>query len=146
MALGSRLTNAASAAPLPTATSFTSIGSRNDEVVFPQPYASTLAAARTVMVQSICPLRVVDHGLLLADAVAYRLVLDALSHEGPADPARLNSLTCLGLTFPGIDIGAATGFARPLVALARGLLDRSTWATSEPSLPRYATPYGQAAR
>jgi triacylglycerol lipase len=142
MAMGSHLTTAASNAPLPGSTSFTSIGSRDDEVVFPQPYASTLAGARTIMLQDVCPVRLVDHGLLLSDAVAYRLVLDALTHDGPASTARISPLVCLQTTMPGTDPVGSAQFANTLVALSVGLLNATRWIDAEPALPPYAAPYG----
>jgi len=142
LAIGSHLTNAATNAPLPTTTSFTSIGSRGDEVVFPQPYASTLEGATTIMVQDVCPGRVVDHGLLLSDAVAYALVLDALTHDGPASTSRISPLICTQTTLPGTDPVASAQFAATVVALSVGLLNATQWVDSEPPLPAYAAPYG----
>jgi len=141
MRMGSHVTNAASNAPVPTSTSFTSIGSLDDEVVFPQPVASHLAGARNVMVQDLCPGRVVDHGLLLSDAVTYRLVLDALAHDGPADPARIPPDVCNEQTMPGVDPLGAALFAPTVVSLGVGLLNAGEWTTSEAQVPAYAAPY-----
>ncbi len=142
MAIGSHVTNAASNAPLPSAPSFTSIASRDDEIVYPQPYASTVDGGTTIMVQNVCPLRIVDHGLMLADAVVYRLVLDALNHDGPASARRIPSTTCLETTMPGIDPIGAVGFAKTLTALSVGLLNATEYVDHEPALPAYAEPYG----
>lgn len=143
MAMGSHVTNAASTAPLPTGPSFTSIGTTHtDEAVYPQPYVSTLAGAKTIMVQDICPNRVVDHGLLLSDAVAYSLVLDALTHAGPADPTRINPLTCGQTSMPGTDPVKSAQFANTVVSLSLDLINATAWVNSEPPLPAYAAPYG----
>ncbi|MDQ1660385.1 MAG: triacylglycerol lipase [Blastococcus sp.] len=141
MRRGSLVTNAATNAPLPTTTSFTSIGSRTDEVVFPQPDVSSFPGARAILVQDVCPGRAADHGSLLSDAVAYQLVLDALTHAGPARPARINRATCLQATMPGVDPLAATGFANTIVALSVGLLNAPTYVDHEPPVPAYAAPY-----
>jgi hypothetical protein len=45
-------------------------------------------------VQEICPGREVDHGHIQFDAVAVALVLDALSHAGPARASRIPTATC----------------------------------------------------
>ena len=142
MSMGSHVTNAASNAPVPTGPAFTSIGSRTDEVVFPQPYVSTFYGATTIMVQDVCPTRVVDHGLLLSDAIAYRLVIDALTHDGPASSARVSPLSCSETTLPGTDPVASAGFANTLVALSVDLLNATEWINAEPPLPAYAEPYG----
>jgi pimeloyl-ACP methyl ester carboxylesterase len=142
MAIGSHLTNAASNAPLPSGPSFTSIASRDDEIVYPQPYASTIDGGTTIIVQSVCPLRIVDHALMLVDAVVYRLVLDALSHDGPANTRRIPGTACLGTTMPGTDPVGAIGFANTLTALSVGLLNAPEYVDHEPALPAYAEPYG----
>ncbi|MDK9499270.1 hypothetical protein QEZ40_004687 [Streptomyces katrae] len=53
--------------------------SRSDELVLPF----------TTAPQDVCPGRVVTHGGLLSDALTHRLVIDALTHTGPAAPDRL---------------------------------------------------------
>lgn len=78
-------------APLPDTTSFTSISIWFDEILFPQPLASTLPGATNIQLQRICPLRVVDHVRMAADVVAYDLVIDALTHNGRAYPAWISS-------------------------------------------------------
>jgi triacylglycerol lipase len=109
MAMCSYLTTAATTAPLPTTTSFTSIGSLQDEVVFPQPQASYLDGAANIMLQTVCPSHVADHGSQLSDAVGYALVMDALTHDGPANPARVNPAVCLQSSMPGVDPSARPG-------------------------------------
>jgi triacylglycerol lipase len=135
---GSDFVNALNKAPYPPHVAHTSIGTLQDEIVFPQPEASTLGRGSTVMVQDLCPGRVVDHGLLLADAVAYRLVLDALRHRGPARPARVDRAVCSQTTLPGTDLSASLGFAQTIVALSLGLLNVTRWLAAEPPVPAYA--------
>ena len=144
MARGSLVTRAATRAPLPRTPSFTSIGSLTDEVVFPQPAVSALPGARHVMVQDVCPVRVVDHGLLLADSVGYALVIDALRHRGPASPARVPRSTCASVTMPGVDPMGSVSFARTLVELSLGLLDLRRYTRAEAPLPPYATRWARA--
>ena len=93
------------------------------------------------MVQDVCPGHAADHGSLLSDAVAYALVLDALTHSGPASPARVAGTTCLQTTMPGVDPLGATGFANTLVALSVGLLDATAYVDHEPPVPADAAPY-----
>ena len=41
-----------------------------------------------------------DHGAILRDAVTYRLVMDALTHAGPAKARRLAADVCAQTTMP----------------------------------------------
>jgi predicted alpha/beta hydrolase family esterase len=142
MRTNSLVTQAFQHAPLPPGPAFTSIASRNDEVVSPQPAASALPGGRTVLIQDICPGRVADHGLLLSDAVAYRLVLDALSHPGPADPARIDRSVCREAMLPDLDATGVPQFSNTLMALTSELVNAADWVTAEQPLPAYAAPFG----
>ncbi|GAB3565111.1 alpha/beta fold hydrolase [Amycolatopsis endophytica] len=54
--------------------------------------------------QEVCPAHVADHLTTgTSDGVAYALALDAITHDGPADPARLPADVCARLLMPGID-------------------------------------------
>lgn len=88
--------------PLPDGPSFTTISTRFDELIFPQPQASTLPGASNIVLQDLCPGRLVDHFTILGDAVTYELVLDAMAHDGPADPDRLPADVCSELFMPGV--------------------------------------------
>jgi len=127
--------------PLQQGAAITSIGSQFDEIVFPQPLASTLPGASNIQLQNICPLRTTEHGLMLADAVGYALVLDALRHDGGAVASRISPLLCLQQTLPGADMTAAASFLPTITALALGLTDVRMFIPSEPPLPAYAAPY-----
>lgn len=89
IAQGSRLVAAMNRDPLPPGPGYTSIATAFDEVITPQPQASTLPGGRTILLQDLCPGRPVEHFTILGDALALRLALDAFAHPGPADPARL---------------------------------------------------------
>ncbi|MEU5974641.1 alpha/beta fold hydrolase [Streptomyces sp. NPDC047315] len=86
---------------------YTSIYSRGDAVV--QPFTTAIQEGATnIAVQDICPGRVVGHIGLLFDSVTFRLVEDALTHTGPANPARLPFGTCLDVNMPGVTPAEAT--------------------------------------
>ena len=140
--VGSQHTAALVNAPLQKGAAITSISSQLDEIVFPQPLASMLPGASNIVLQSICPLRTTEHGLMLADAVGYALVLDALRHDGGAVAARIPRALCLQQTLPGADMTAAAQFLPTITALALGLTDVTMFVPSEPPLPPYAAPYG----
>lgn len=122
---------------------YTSVYSRTDPVLLLSPLpgiaTSDLAGASNIGVQDICPLRIVDHAQSLSDAVIYAVVIDALTHSGPADPARIDRSVCQQLTMPGVD---------PLQAVA---MDLAWWPTitiksqehqtdKEPPLAAWAVP------
>ena len=100
---GSRFLAALRAAPLPKGVSITSISSKNDALIVPQPAASRRKGIHHVLLQRVCPGREVDHFAALADNVAYRLFLDARSHRGPASAARLPAKVCATQYMPAAD-------------------------------------------
>lgn len=142
LSVGSQHTSALINAPFqPMTAAFTSIGSLLDELVIPQPLASTLPGASNIMVQTVCPLHVTEHALLLVDAVAYALVLDALTHKGGAVASRISPLVCLQLFMPETDLLAAEGLVGSAIGLTTGLVDVTMFVDEEPPLPDYAEPY-----
>lgn len=136
---GSRMVRALRAvAPPPRRTATTSIATRYDEVVRPQPEVNRLAGARSIVLQDVCPNDPVEHNLLLGDPLAYALVLDALTRPGPADPARVPRSVCRQAFIPhGDPVGAAQGL-RSMTRFLTGLLDPRSFVAAEPPLPRYA--------
>jgi triacylglycerol esterase/lipase EstA (alpha/beta hydrolase family) len=91
--------------------SYTEIYSDTDEVVFPNfgPRASSSVHGgggqiTNVAVQSICPNDTSDHlAMGTYDPVGWALALDALTHRGPADPARISRSVCATPLMPGVD-------------------------------------------
>ncbi len=100
---GSRFLAALRAAPLPRGVDITSISSKNDALVTPQPAASRRRGIHHVLLQRLCPGRVVDHFAALADGFAYRLFLDARSHRGPAVARRVPKSACKRQYMPAAD-------------------------------------------
>lgn len=89
---------------------YTVITSSIDDVITPQPSASSLPGGpgrvSTVAVQDVCPNYVADHlGLGGYDAVAWAIAADALTHPGPADPGRIAKPVCETGFMPSIDAG-----------------------------------------
>jgi triacylglycerol lipase len=119
---------------------YTSIYTLTDQFVEPEALTPTsgLAGGRRIAVQDICPGRVVDHMGMLADAVAYALVLDALTHPGEtANPDRIDPTVCSRILMPGVDPLDEVAFDLKLytatipAALQRDQVDR------EPPLASY---------
>jgi hypothetical protein len=121
---------------------------RFDEVVTPNSAAATASSPlrtgdgriRNVQVQEICPLHVADHLALGSyDPVGWALAIDALTHEGPADPARISRAVCGRLFMPGVDpVAFPADYARYLATIAKGLLSGAQ-VTAEPPLRCYVT-------
>jgi pimeloyl-ACP methyl ester carboxylesterase len=120
--------------PKPAGPSFTAIATAFDQRVTPAPQAGLLAGASNVALQDICPGRPVDHFQLLDDAVAYALAIDALTHPGPADPARVSRATCLQTTIPGSDDASAAAIAPIAIANAAARTTHAPFITREPTL------------
>jgi triacylglycerol lipase len=123
---------------LPAGPSYTAIATWNDELVWPQPTASRRSGVTTVMVQSICVGRFVEHVGLLGDAVAYAITLDALTHAGPADPDRIPRSVCRRALLPGIDVTAYLNALPVFVANFAATALTATWVAAEPPLRPYA--------
>jgi triacylglycerol esterase/lipase EstA (alpha/beta hydrolase family) len=92
--------------------SYTVAYTRLDEVVFPNLSDQGSSALhggggeiRNVAIQQVCPLDVSDHlAIGTYDPVAYALAIDAITHPGPADPARLAGTgVCTKLLMPGVN-------------------------------------------
>ncbi|QII02218.1 lipase [Rhodococcoides fascians A21d2] len=138
IATGSKFLTALAARPLPVGPSYTSIFTRFDELIYPQPHASTLAGAANIAVQDICPLRPVEHFNIIGDNVAFHLVLDALEHDGPAVRGRISDNLCFTTAMPNLryDARAAITGLKYLAQVPRHLIDDSV--TAEPELASYA--------
>lgn len=116
---GSKLLRAYAARELYRGPAYTAMSTAYDEIVVPQPEAGRLGGAVNIVLQDVCPVRPVEHGLITADAVAYALALDAIEHAGPADPLRLPAEVCRRALLPGTDwVGLAAELGWTALGLA----------------------------
>ncbi len=91
--------------------SYTEIYSQNDEIVVPnlnEQGSSSVhsggGAIANIAVQQVCPGHVADHLAMGSyDPVGYALALDAITHPGPAEAARINGAVCAEPFQPGVD-------------------------------------------
>jgi hypothetical protein len=106
--------------------SYTEIFTHTDEVVQPNitDAASSSAlhtgagAITNVATQDLCPLDLYEHLTIgTVDPVAYALVMDALTHAGPARPSRVGPSVCLQLYQPGVDPLSAPTYLKALSAV-----------------------------
>lgn len=90
--------------------SYTVITSRLDEVVTPMT-SSFLSTGKgrisNTAIQDICPAATSEHNFVgTIDPVAYALVMDALGHRGPANPARIDRAVCTQPYMPYVEPAA----------------------------------------
>lgn len=139
--LGARTMQALATAPMPRRLAVTSIATELDELIRPQPYASQARGARTILLQDICPGRVVEHGGILGDPVGYALLRDAMAHRGTARAGRVDRAACSEQLLSEADPVGAAGFANTVAAFVTGLANPLLWVGSEPAVPAYARRY-----
>lgn len=137
--VGSQLIDAFVRAPLPAGPPVTSVGTRFDTVVYPQPATNRLTGASSLLVQDICPGHPVEHVSMVTDGAVFRIVVDALAHPGPARRSRISPRVCADLMVPGLD-GAAvlSGGVETMTSSVTGLLDPARFVDREPAVPAYA--------
>jgi triacylglycerol lipase len=124
----------------PGSVSYTSIYSLTDEIiqpVAPVPVAS-IEGAVNVAVQDICPGRYVGHVQSIADATYYAVVMDALTHRGPADPLRVDRHSCSQAFMPHVDPADAAVRTAEVYVTAGVVQSQYEKVPAEPPLRPYA--------
>ena len=118
----------------PDGVSYTSIYSLTDELVQPAaPRAtSALEGATNILMQDVCPGRIVEHVQFAFDAAVFALVMDAFTHPGSdVDPARIDRGVCYQTWFAGVSPQLPNDFANGW--------NGGTLVLAEPPLASYAT-------
>lgn len=123
-----------------------------DEIVEPQQGVLASAFLRdgrgvgvtNVEAQTVCPLQPAGsfygHAGMLFSPLTAALVVDALSHPGPASLGRMDlGAVCETYVAPGLTVGDAIATAGQIVAAAVRLLVYQPRLTMEPELRSYAT-------
>ncbi|MCA1841711.1 MAG: hypothetical protein LC792_00710, partial [Actinobacteria bacterium] len=93
--------------------SYTSVYTRSDQFVWlangPQPWdeSAKINGASNIAIQDICPGRYVEHIQATYDAAVYAVIMDALTHDGPANAGRVDRAACAQAAMPGVDMGTA---------------------------------------
>jgi len=91
--------------------SYTEIYSHQDPIATPASDDSGTSSLHggggritNVALQDICPAHLAEHIKVVSyDAVGYALAIDALTHDGPADPARIDRGVCAEEFHSGVD-------------------------------------------
>jgi hypothetical protein len=128
--------------------SYTSVFTHFDEIVTPNQDAKTGSTAlRTgggrisdVAVQDLCPTDHADHLQLgSSDPVGYALAIDALGHDGPADPSRVPATTCLQQAQPGVNPATGASDAAASYAKVAAQFNSGPILPAEPPLACYVS-------
>jgi hypothetical protein len=113
-----------------TGISYTEIYTHTDEVVQPNNTAANSSSSlhggggmtTNVATQNICHGDIYEHLTVgTIDPTTYALVMDALTHAGPAQPARIGRTSCSKLYQPGVDPANVQNYLQ-ILAGAPGLL------------------------
>jgi hypothetical protein len=73
------------------------------------------------------------------DAVAWALAMDAITHDGPADPARLPASTCTQLLMPGVNPATFATDEATFAATIATAIAAAPQVPAEPPLACYVT-------
>lgn len=117
---GSAFIKALNRAPVPTGPVYTAIGSTSDELIRPlqtgENYFIPGNTGGNILIQDVCPGRIVTHGMAPFDAVAAAIVVRALSAPGHVRPAAIDKRVCGERFGVGVDPQAAPGAIAELYA------------------------------
>nr|WP_246321675.1 hypothetical protein [Nocardioides panzhihuensis] len=126
--------------------SYTNIYTHTDEFVRPSLDSSGTSSLHTgdgritnVAIQDVCPLDVASEHIAVGtyDPVAYALAMDALDHDGPADPDRIVRSVCAELLMPGVEtLQFATEYVNSMTAVTKELVLHNR-TPREPDLKTY---------
>jgi hypothetical protein len=122
-ASGSKLVEAIARYPdeSPGKLGWTTVRSLTDEIVTPTDGpnpTSALRGASNIVIQGVCPGRMVSHIQTGVDSVSYAVLIDAIRHRGPARAKRLPKGVCRHPFAPGLDDVAARAGIQHLYDLA----------------------------
>jgi triacylglycerol esterase/lipase EstA (alpha/beta hydrolase family) len=124
--------------------SYTSVYSRTDQFLqptLPNDGTASLLGGTTIAVQDVCPARAVEHIGMVSDALVYAVVMDALTHPGPAVFGRIDPSVCAAQYMPGVEARDAESDRVGFYQNAPGLLAQHH-TPDEPPLAAYASAGG----
>ena len=126
-------------------TAWTTVRTRDDEVVQPTSGpnpASALRGATNIVIQRVCPGRLVHHIQSGVDSVSYAALIDAVTHRGAASVKRFSSRICNRAFAPHLDEQQTRAGIELLISLAAGRTilgtDGGTLLAAEPPVRAYA--------
>jgi triacylglycerol lipase len=125
--------------------SYTSVYSRTDQFVWladgprdPWTESAKIDGASNIAIQDVCAGRSVEHIQATYDAAVFAVIMDALTHDGPADAGRVDRAVCAQAAMPGVDLGEAQA---KTIEIDRDLmiLTGEHHLKAEPALAAYAS-------
>lgn len=120
---------------------YTEVSSHQDRITTPADVSLRADGGRVtnVSVDDVCPGHVGDHiKVATYDPVGFALVMDGLTHDGPADPARLDRSACGQEIPPGVDPAVfAAGLAKAYALISQQMV-LAPRVPGEPPLRCYA--------
>ena len=124
---------------------YTVVYSRDDEVVVPNLNNHGSSSLHTgggeiadIAVQTICPADTSEHlAMGTYDPVGYALVIDALDHAMPANPADIPASVCLQTLQPGVDPAMFAQNYASLLASIAAAGNAAPKVSAEPALAGY---------
>lgn len=129
----------------PGRTAWTTVRSLDDEVVQPTSGpnpTSALRGASNLVIQRVCPGRIVNHITTGVDSVSYAALIDAVTHRGPAAARRLSPAICSRPFAPVLDEQQTRAGIDALIAIAAartlGGADGTKLLSAEPPVRAYA--------
>ncbi|WP_229073364.1 triacylglycerol lipase [Actinoplanes sp. DH11] len=120
--------------------SYTQVSVHSDEIVVPYTSADLPAAPNVsnIEVNRICPAETVEHFGLAYDNAAYLIGIDALTHPGPAQPARVRAERCGPPLMPAVDPVAFPANAAAALVQSASAMVTARQLPAEPPLRCYA--------
>lgn len=120
--------------------SYTEVATETDDLILP--YTSVfLPPAPNVTnttIQAICPVAVAEHNTITASMAGWLIGVDALTHPGPGNVARINRAECSRILMPGV---TPTTLLGPGASALASLVEAEATAKTlkaEPPLAPYA--------
>ena len=101
-------------------------------------------ASSSIAAQSVCPNADNNpawhshHIGSLGDPVFFALVMDALSHPGPAEASRIPRSVCTETSVPGLNPATVTAEINSVYAQLFARVETAAKVPAEPALPAYA--------
>ncbi|MEV4420307.1 lipase [Patulibacter sp. NPDC049589] len=127
--------------------SYTNIRTKTDEILdpggVPTAQASTSLTSpqgriTNVAIQDVCPADQSGHRLVgTISNTAFELAMDALTHDGPADPGRAKAAACATTLMPGVDPNGLQGNFSRLGAMSDAAKAAVPIVREEPALKAY---------
>ncbi|MFD9701315.1 esterase/lipase family protein [Lentzea sp. NPDC059081] len=121
--------------------SYTSLSTTHDQFVTPAGTTDVHGPASRVAnisLQDVCPQNVADHITIgTSDALAYALTMNAITRNGPANPAEIPASLCSQQNMPGVDPDTVVDDLATFLKAATDVIAAAPVSATEPALKPY---------